>query len=147
MKYLIIFSIILLVIIVNLWYYFNTIKLQKHNSDELNKSDENILTVQLKEKLKKQFEDMRIKKCVEFEKPVSNQSLLDCQVNNITQQQCFENEHHECPPRNGSYEQCTNNYIPQPKNNYCECHNRWFNLCPFPYKVSEKCIYKEKLNK
>ena len=50
----------------------------------------------------------------------------------------------ECPPINGSYEQCTNNYIPQPKNNYCECHNRWFNLCPFPYKVSEKCINKDK---
>ena len=146
MKYIVIFTVIIFVILINLQVYFK--KIRPNKTDEtphrLTKTNQNILTVELKDKLKKQYEDMRIKKCVEFKKPVSNEVLQKCQVGNMTQQQCFENEHYECPPLNGSYEQCTNNYIPQPKNNYCECHNRWFSLCPFPYKVSEKCINKDK---
>ena len=68
--------------------------------------------------------------------------LLDkCQVPTLSSDKCFFTEFQECPKYNGSYLQCTNNYIPKPNQNNCKCHNRAFELCPSPFKISEKCYY------
>jgi len=67
--------------------------------------------------------------------------LNKCQIPTLTMEKCFFNEHYQCPKYNGSYSQCTNNYIPKPNQNNCECRNRTFEMCPKPFKVSEKCVY------
>jgi hypothetical protein len=77
---------------------------------------------------------------------VENKILNKCQVPTLTMDKCFFNEYYECPKYNGTYKQCTNNYIPKPTNNNCECRNRTFEMCPSPYKISEKCIYSNNYN-
>ena len=68
--------------------------------------------------------------------------LLDkCQVPTLSSDKCFFTEFQECPRYNGSYLQCTNNYIPKPDQNNCKCNNRTFEMCPSPFKISEKCYY------
>lgn len=69
--------------------------------------------------------------------------LEKAQVPTGLQQTCFENEYCNCPRYNGSYEQCTNNYTPDPDQNNCPCNNRWFELCPWPFKIYES-KYREK---
>lgn len=73
---------------------------------------------------------------------IQKRMLNKCQVPTLTMAKCFENEYNECPKYNGSYKQCTNNYIPKPNTNNCECRNRTFEMCPEPYKISPKCYYK-----
>lgn len=58
-------------------------------------------------------------------------------------EQCYLNRFEQCNPYNGSYRQCTNNYIPQPKTNHCQCRNRSNELCPSPYRVSELGMYRD----
>jgi len=77
---------------------------------------------------------------------MEKRTLNKCQVPTLTMDKCFNNEYHECPKYNGSYDQCTNNYIPKPNQNNCECRNRTFEMCPHPYKVSEKCVYQNNYN-
>ena len=55
-------------------------------------------------------------------------------------------EFNKCPKYNGSYDQCTNNYIPDPNQKNCPCDNRTFEMCPKPFKISEKC-YNNHMNK
>jgi hypothetical protein len=67
--------------------------------------------------------------------------LNKCQVPTLNSDKCFFTEYNECPTYNGSYMQCTNNYIPKPDQNNCKCNNRTFEMCPSPFKISEKCYY------
>ena len=69
--------------------------------------------------------------------PADQYSLLVAnQVPTLSQQKCFEGEYCNCPRYNGSYDQCTNNY-PHKFSDFCECANRNFELCPFPFKSLE----------
>ena len=76
--------------------------------------------------------------------------LKMCQVPTLNMSQCYYNQFNKCPNINGSYDQCTNNYIPNPSEKNCPCMNRTFEMCPPPFKISEKCYnnyHKDKLNK
>ena len=55
---------------------------------------------------------------------------------------CLLTEYNRCPKFDGSYKQCTNNYIPTPKFGNCPCHNRTFEMCPQKWKVAEN-VYEE----
>lgn len=72
--------------------------------------------------------------------------LKGVQIPTVNQEQCLLNEYCNCPRYNGSYEQCTNNYIPSPNQNHCDCNNRNFELCPWPFKTFESW-YREAANK
>lgn len=72
---------------------------------------------------------------------IEKRNLEACQVPTLNSDKCFFTQYQECPRYNGSYSQCTNNYIPKPDQNNCDCQNRTFEMCPSPYKISEKCYY------
>jgi len=75
---------------------------------------------------------------------IEKKMLDECRVPTLTGDKCFFTEYNRCPRYNGSYDQCTNNYIPEPNQNNCPCNNRTFEMCPKQFKISEKC-YNEKL--
>jgi hypothetical protein len=82
----------------------------------------------------------------EINNPISKseyENLVESQVPTLNTQQCWMSKEFECPPKNGSYLQCTNNYIPKPDQKNCDCSNRTFEMCPFPYKISENEYYKK----
>ncbi len=64
-----------------------------------------------------------------------------CQVGTLNTEQCYKSKYYECPIVNGSYLQCTNNYIPEPKIYNAKCDNRTFEMTPYPFKISENCYY------
>ena len=64
-----------------------------------------------------------------------------CQVPNLNTEQCYKSKYFECPIVNGTYLQCTNNYIPKPKEYNADCSNRTFEMVPYPWKISENCYY------
>jgi hypothetical protein len=68
-------------------------------------------------------------------------NLNSCQVPNLTTEQCYKSRFYECPIVNGSYLQCTNNYIPKPDMYNADCGNRTFEMVPYPWKISENCYY------
>ncbi len=70
-------------------------------------------------------------------------NLIESGVPNLNTQQCWLSKEFECPSKNGSYLQCTNNYIPKPEQKNCDCSNRTFEMCPYPYKISENEYYKK----
>jgi len=67
--------------------------------------------------------------------------LEKCQVPTLNTEQCYQSLYFECPVINGSYSQCTNNYIPLPKQYNADCRNRTFEMTPYPWKISENCYY------
>jgi|SaaInlV_150m_DNA_5_1039734.scaffolds.fasta_scaffold39392_1 hypothetical protein len=72
-----------------------------------------------------------------------------CQVPTLNMNQCYNNKFNKCPNINGSYDQCTNNYIPNPSEKNCPCMNRTFEMCPPSFKISEKCYntyHQKKIN-
>ncbi len=71
------------------------------------------------------------------------QNLVESSVPTLNTYQCWLSKEFECPPKDGNYLQCTNNYIPKPKQKNCDCSNRTFEMCPFPYKISENEYYKK----
>lgn len=71
-------------------------------------------------------------------------SLKKCQVPTLNEKQCYLSKYHKCPRINGSYLQCTDNSWSY--DGICRCENRTFEMCPYPYKISEKC-YQENLKK
>ena len=71
------------------------------------------------------------------------ENLVESQVPTLNTYQCWLSKEFECPPKNGNYLQCTNNYIPKPDQKNCDCSNRTFEMCPFPYKISENEYYKK----
>lgn len=71
-------------------------------------------------------------------------ALNKCQVPTLNGEQCYLSQYYKCPPYDGSYVQCTNNYASL--DDICPCENRTFELCPYPYKISSKC-YQTKFKK
>ena len=67
--------------------------------------------------------------------------LNKCQVPTLNTEQCYRSKYYECPIVNGSYLQCTNNYIPKPDNFNAPCENRTFEMTDYPKKISENCYY------
>ena len=72
---------------------------------------------------------------------IKQKALEKCQVPTLNTQQCYTSNQYECPIVNGSYLQCTNNYIPKPNNFNAPCENRTFEMTPYPEKISENCYY------
>ena len=68
-------------------------------------------------------------------------NLKYCTVPTLNTEQCYKSRHYECPIINGTYLQCTNNYIPKPKEYNADCGNRTFDMVPEPWKISENCYY------
>ena len=68
-------------------------------------------------------------------------NLDKCQVPTLNTEQCYKSRFYECPIVNGSYLQCTNNYIPKPAEYNADCGNRTFDMVPYPWKISENCYY------
>ena len=68
-------------------------------------------------------------------------NLTKCMVPNLTTDQCYKSRYYECPVVNGTYLQCTNNYIPKPNEYNADCGNRTFEMVPYPWKISENCYY------
>ncbi len=75
--------------------------------------------------------------------PKKEANLINASVPTLNTYQCWLSREFECPTKNGTYLQCTNNYIPKPNEKNCDCGNRTFEMCPFPYKISENKYYKE----
>jgi hypothetical protein len=74
-------------------------------------------------------------------KPIMLNKLRDCQVPTLNTEQCYKSRFYECPIVNGSMLQCTNNYVPKPKEYNADCGNRTFEMTPYPWKISENCYY------
>ena len=72
---------------------------------------------------------------------LNSNSLEICQVPTLNTEQCYKSRYYECPIVNGTYLQCTNNYIPQPNYYNADCGNRTFDMIPKPWKISENCYY------
>jgi len=64
-----------------------------------------------------------------------------CTVSSLNTEQCYKSKYHECPNTDGSYLQCTNNYIPKPDNFNALCDNRTFELSKQKQRLSENCYY------
>jgi hypothetical protein len=73
--------------------------------------------------------------------PANEEALKACQVPTLNSEQCYKSREYECPIVNGTYLQCTNNYIPKPSEYNADCGNRTFEMVPFPWKISENCYY------
>ena len=70
-------------------------------------------------------------------------AFVRCHVPTLNTQQCWQSRYFECPVTNGSYKQCTNNYIPLPRkgNAPCETGRAGFEMAPPKLKLSENCYY------
>ena len=73
-------------------------------------------------------------------------AFVRCHVPALNTQQCWQSRHFECPVTNGSYAQCTNNYIRLPKNGNTPCETGGAGFDPFwtappKMKLSENCYY------
>ena len=60
--------------------------------------------------------------------------LKMCQVPNLSMKKCFKNEYNKYPKYNGSYNQCTNNNIPEQKQQNCHSENETFEISDKYYK-------------
>ena len=116
---MIVYFIITIVILIILWLLL------------LNLRDNNI---------KKVFENIWFENIKNITYPKIN-NLKSCQVPTLNTEQCYKSRYYECPIVNGSYLQCTNNYIPKPKQYNADCGNRTFDMVPSPWKISENCYY------
>lgn len=67
------------------------------------------------------------------------ENVNECRVPTLSTGQCFKSRFFPCNPKNGSYEQCTNNIMPNNFNALCE--NRAFEMAKPEHKVSENCAY------
>ncbi len=70
-------------------------------------------------------------------------AFVRCHVPTLNTQQCWQSRYFECPVTNGSYKQCTNNYVRLPKNGNapCETGRAGFEMAPPKMKLSENCYY------
>lgn len=69
----------------------------------------------------------------------NKKNFKECKVPTLNNFNCLLSTYNKCPPLNGSYCQCTNNYLPKSQTGRCKCNNRGFELCPNKYKISDKC--------
>ena len=76
-----------------------------------------------------------------FEESPQKENLFNCQVPTLNTFQCYKSRYYECPIVNGTLLQCTNNYIPYPKEYNADCGNRTFDMVPYPWKISENAYY------
>jgi hypothetical protein len=90
--------------------------------------------------IKKVFENIGFQNSGNITYPKIN-NLKSCQVPTLNTEQCYKSRYYECPIVNGSYLQCTNNYIPKPQQYNADCGNRTFDMVPSPWKISENCYY------
>lgn len=90
--------------------------------------------------IKKIFENIGFQNSENIIYPKIN-NLKSCQVPTLNTEQCYKSRYYECPIVNGSYSQCTNNYIPKPTQYNADCGNRTFDMVPSPWKISENCYY------
>lgn len=74
---------------------------------------------------------------------IKQKALEKCQVPTLNTQQCYTSNQYECPIVNGSYLQCTNNYIPKPNEFNAPCNNRTFEMTKPSEKISENCYYNQ----
>ena len=125
MFYLFIFIIILIII---LWFLL--LKLRKNNI-------ETIIEEELIDNVKNINNGSNVEN---LESSISN-ALNSCQVPSLNTEQCYKSRYFECPIVNGTYLQCTNNYIPKPEKYNADCGNRTFEMVPYPWKISENCYY------
>jgi hypothetical protein len=72
------------------------------------------------------------------------ENVNECRVPTLSTGQCFKSRFFPCNPKNGSFEQCTNNIMPKNFNALCE--NRAFEMAKPEHKVSENCAYYYGLN-
>ena len=110
------FALIIIIVVILLFKYFNFLDLYRKNI----------------------FKDSFINNN-NFRKELS--ILNKCQVPTLNTEQCYRSKYYECPIVNGSYLQCTNNYIPKPDNFNAPCENRTFEMTAYPKKISENCYY------
>ena len=75
------------------------------------------------------------------QKDINKKALKECQIPTLNTEQCYKSREYECPIINGSYLQCSNNYIPKPNEYNADCGNRTFDMVPAPWKISENCYY------
>jgi len=69
-----------------------------------------------------------------------NNNLLNyCNVPVLNTEQCFKSKFYRCPNTNGSYDQCTNNYIPSPDTFNALCENRTFEMVEPSKRISDNC--------
>jgi hypothetical protein len=115
---MIIFFLVTILILIVLWLFL----LQERNMN-INKILENAGFTNLK--------DLNLK------------DLNKCTVPTLNTEQCYKSRYFECPIVNGSYLQCTNNYIPKPTEYNADCGNRTFDMVPYPWKISENCYYQQ----
>jgi hypothetical protein len=73
--------------------------------------------------------------------------MIQCQRPPTTQEHAWYSKAFLCPPSNGSYQQCTNHYIPTFEKENCDPMNRTYEMCPYPYAISEACYYKNTTKK
>lgn len=76
-----------------------------------------------------------------YNEKTDENALVECQVPTLNTEQCYKSREYECPIVNGTYLQCTNNYIPKPNEYNADCGNRTFDNVPYPWKISENCYY------
>ncbi len=142
MNHIIIFIIILLIIIA-LYKAFNdkmTHKYEIYHHSNI-ESQEDLEKKFLKNNLNLKDENIEI---------IPNTQILSeedafvrCHVPTLNSHQCWQSRYFECPVTNGSYAQCTNNYIRLPKNGNapCETGRAGFEMAPPKMKLSENCYY------
>ena len=53
----------------------------------------------------------------------------------------YKYRYYQCNPYNGSYCQCTNNYIPLPPVGMCQSNGLNENVCPYKYRVKPSTMY------
>lgn len=76
-------------------------------------------------------------------------AFVRCHVPTLNTQQCWQSRFFECPVINGSYQQCTNNYLPKSNGRTglpretapCETGRAGFEMAPPTLKISEDCYY------
>jgi hypothetical protein len=95
--------------------------------------------------LSKVLEESSFTNCNDNSKKNNNSAQMNdlskCQVPTLNTEQCYKSRYYECPIVNGTYLQCTNNYIPKPNEYNADCGNRTFDMVPYPWKISENCYY------
>lgn len=72
-----------------------------------------------------------------------NKAINDSQSPTLTSEGYYRKRFEQCNPYNGSYCQCTNNYIPLPTVGMCQAYNRGMEVCPYPYKVPPADVYEK----
>ena len=143
--YIIFFTFILLYLIID--YRNNNIKnmlkmndlyMKKNMNKNLLMNNTNIENVNKLENVN-QFENLN-----NLENLNELENVNNCKVPTLTTDQCFKSRFFPCNPKNGSYEQCTNNIMPKNFNALCE--NRAFQLAKPEHKISQNSNYYYGLN-